>query len=114
MLADTLEAAGIPRGDYLVRVNNRKVLTGLLERLELQESAAPVLRALDKLAKSIIGSMDQLVNVASVKNSLAVMARQTGQAILASLELFRETQRQPALQTLVPDPDVEVLVIAPA
>ncbi len=31
MLADTLERVGIPRGDYLVRVNNRKVLNGILE-----------------------------------------------------------------------------------
>jgi len=31
MLSDTLEAVGIPRGDYIVRVNNRKVLTGVLE-----------------------------------------------------------------------------------
>ena len=31
MLSDTLEAVGIPRGDYLVRVNNRKVLNGVLE-----------------------------------------------------------------------------------
>ncbi|GAA6208577.1 histidine--tRNA ligase [Cognatishimia sp. WU-CL00825] len=31
MLSDTLEAVGIARGDYLVRVNNRKVLNGVLE-----------------------------------------------------------------------------------
>ena len=30
MLADALEEVGIPRGDYVVRVNNRKVLTGVL------------------------------------------------------------------------------------
>ena len=30
MLADTLEEVGIPRGDYIVRVNNRKVLNGVL------------------------------------------------------------------------------------
>ena len=30
MLSDTLEQVGIPRGDYLVRVNNRKVLNGVL------------------------------------------------------------------------------------
>jgi len=30
MLADTLEAVGIVRGDYIVRVNNRKVLNGVL------------------------------------------------------------------------------------
>ncbi len=31
MLSDTLEVVGIPRGDYVVRVNNRKVLNGVLE-----------------------------------------------------------------------------------
>jgi histidyl-tRNA synthetase len=30
MLADALETVGIPRGDYVVRVNNRKVLNGVL------------------------------------------------------------------------------------
>ncbi|MEP2533908.1 histidine--tRNA ligase [Shimia sp.] len=37
MLSDTLEAVGIPRGDYLVRVNNRKVLNGVLEAMGLGE-----------------------------------------------------------------------------
>ncbi|MEI4194611.1 histidine--tRNA ligase [Roseovarius sp. E0-M6] len=31
MLADTLEAVGIARGDYVVRVNNRKVLNGVID-----------------------------------------------------------------------------------
>ncbi len=31
MLCDTLEAVGIERGDYVVRINNRKVLDGVLE-----------------------------------------------------------------------------------
>ncbi len=31
MLADTLEAVGIARGDYVIRLNNRKVLDGILE-----------------------------------------------------------------------------------
>ena len=31
MLADCLEAVGIERGDYVVRVNNRKVLNGVME-----------------------------------------------------------------------------------
>ncbi len=30
MLSDTLETVGIPRGDYLVRINNRKILDGIL------------------------------------------------------------------------------------
>ena len=33
MLADCLEEVGIPRGDYVVRVNNRKVLNGVLNHL---------------------------------------------------------------------------------
>lgn len=37
MLADTLEAVGIPRGDYIVRVNNRKVLDGVLENIGLSD-----------------------------------------------------------------------------
>src|SRR5450432_1667133 len=31
MLSDTLEALGLSRGDYVVKVNNRKLLDGLLE-----------------------------------------------------------------------------------
>jgi histidyl-tRNA synthetase len=31
MLADALEEVGIPRGDYVVKVNNRKVLNGVME-----------------------------------------------------------------------------------
>lgn len=36
---------------FTIRVNNRMVLTGLLERLDLPDQATPILRALDKLAK---------------------------------------------------------------
>ena len=31
LAADTLEALGIKRGDYVIKVNNRKVLDGVLE-----------------------------------------------------------------------------------
>jgi histidyl-tRNA synthetase len=53
LLADTLEAVGIPRGDYVVRVNNRKVLNGVLERMGLSDAAqrAAVLRTIDKFDK---------------------------------------------------------------
>ena len=40
MLSDTLETVGIPRGDYLVRVNNRKVLNGVLEAIGLDPEAS--------------------------------------------------------------------------
>ncbi|MEL7464131.1 MAG: histidine--tRNA ligase [Pseudomonadota bacterium] len=58
MLADALEAAGIARGDYVIRINNRKVLNGVMEVVGLLDPANPeageaergiVLRAIDKL-----------------------------------------------------------------
>ncbi|MGJ8602851.1 MAG: histidine--tRNA ligase [Marivita sp.] len=57
MLADCLEVVGIPRGDYIVRVNNRKVLNGVLETMGLNEDAQrdAVLRTIDKFDK--VGEM---------------------------------------------------------
>ena len=54
MLSDTLEAVGIARGDYVIRVNNRKVLDGVMEVAGLagDDKASErgiVLRAIDKL-----------------------------------------------------------------
>lgn len=40
VLADSLEALGITRGDYIIKVNNRKVLNGVLERIGLGDTAA--------------------------------------------------------------------------
>ncbi len=56
MMADAMEAVGIARGDYVIRVNNRKVLDGLMDAIGLSDEAdAPrrlvVLRSLDKLDK---------------------------------------------------------------
>jgi histidyl-tRNA synthetase len=53
MAADTMEALGIPRGSYVVKVNNRKVLDGVLEAIGLGGEADEgkrliVLRAIDK------------------------------------------------------------------
>ncbi|WP_290685084.1 MULTISPECIES: histidine--tRNA ligase [unclassified Haematobacter] len=58
MLSDTLETLGIPRGDYVVRVNDRKVLNGVMEVAGVLDPADPdrfasergiVLRAIDKI-----------------------------------------------------------------
>ncbi|MFZ4534247.1 MAG: ATP phosphoribosyltransferase regulatory subunit, partial [Alsobacter sp.] len=56
LMADTLERAGIARGDYVVKINNRKVLDGVLEAIGLAGDAnagrrLTVLRAIDKLDK---------------------------------------------------------------
>ena len=76
MLADALEAAGIARGDYVIRINNRKVLNGVMQTVasfaryregvresdvegridtdrttRISNSAEQILRTLDKLDK---------------------------------------------------------------
>ncbi len=53
MLADCLEEVGIARGDYLVRINNRKVLNGVLEAMGLEDDSQrdAVLRTIDKFDK---------------------------------------------------------------
>jgi histidyl-tRNA synthetase len=54
MAADCLEALGIKRGDYVIKVNNRKVLDGLMEAIGIGGDVnagrrLTVLRAVDKL-----------------------------------------------------------------
>src|SRR5580765_4069677 len=53
MAADTMEALGVPRGSYVVKVNNRKVLDGVMEAIGIGGEAnagkrLTVLRAIDK------------------------------------------------------------------
>jgi histidyl-tRNA synthetase len=53
MLSDALEALGLSRGDYIVKLNNRKLLDGVLEAsgvgLDDRERRGIVLRAIDKI-----------------------------------------------------------------
>jgi histidyl-tRNA synthetase len=56
MIADTMEQLGIPRGSYVVKVNNRKVLDGVMEAIGIGGEGnagkrLTVLRAIDKLDK---------------------------------------------------------------
>ncbi|WP_112323968.1 histidine--tRNA ligase [Oceanibium sediminis] len=70
MLIDVLEAAGIERGDYIVRINNRKVLNGVMEVVGLLDPNDPdahaaqrgiVLRAIDKLDRLGIAGVRALL-----------------------------------------------------
>ncbi|MCA0929193.1 histidine--tRNA ligase [Ruegeria profundi] len=79
MLADTLETVGIPRGDYLIRVNNRKVLTGVLHSVfgfesederehlgaiyDTAEKRDAVLRTIDKFDKVGVDGVRELLTV---------------------------------------------------
>ncbi|HKH33923.1 MAG TPA: histidine--tRNA ligase [Beijerinckiaceae bacterium] len=66
MAADTLERVGIKRGDYVIKVNNRKVLDGVMEAIGLGGVAnagkrLAVLRAIDKLDRLGVDGVRQLL-----------------------------------------------------
>ena len=63
MAADTMEALGIPRGSYVVKVNNRKVLDGVREALGITDDAQwlTIMRAIDKLDRLGISGVQQLL-----------------------------------------------------
>jgi histidyl-tRNA synthetase len=72
LAADTMEALGIPRGSYVVKVNNRKLLDGLLEGIDLggDENAGrrlTVLRAIDKLDRLSIPGVRALLGKGAKK-----------------------------------------------
>src|SRR6266536_2972861 len=66
MAADTMVALGIPRGQYVIKVNSRKVYDGAMEAIGLggEENAGrrlTVLRAIDKLDRLGIGGVRELL-----------------------------------------------------
>ncbi|MEM6487641.1 MAG: histidine--tRNA ligase [Pseudomonadota bacterium] len=77
MLADALEAAGIAPGDVAIRLNNRKILNGILARVAPdadEETAAAVLRTLDKLDKAGPQGVRQLLTTGRKDASGAFIA----------------------------------------
>jgi histidyl-tRNA synthetase len=66
MAADTMEALGIRRGSYVVKVNSRKVLDGVLETIgiagaEHEQRKLTVLRAMDKLDRLGLAGVRELL-----------------------------------------------------
>ena len=62
LAADTMEALGIPRGSYVVKVNNRKVLDGAMDRVHIPtEKRLTTMRAIDKLDRLGIEGVKMLL-----------------------------------------------------
>ena len=62
LAADTMEALGIPRGSYVVKVNNRKVLDGAMDRVHIPaEKRLATMRAIDKLDRLGIDGVKMLL-----------------------------------------------------
>ncbi len=53
VLADAVEAIGLKRGTYIVKVNNRKILKGFLQHLNIidEEIERSIIRVIDKIDK---------------------------------------------------------------
>src|SRR3954465_5567073 len=62
MAADTMEALGIARGQYVVKVNNRKVLDGVREAIGIDDDGRwlSVMRAIDKLDRLGVAGVQRL------------------------------------------------------
>lgn len=69
ILSESMEALGIPRGDYVVKVNNRKILNGVLEAIGIPADESGgiagqrlgVLRAIDKLDRVAVDGVRELL-----------------------------------------------------
>ena len=66
IMCDTLEALGVDAGDYIIRVNDRKVLNGVLERVAGGDTldaktSMNILRCIDKLDRVGLDGVKQLL-----------------------------------------------------
>ncbi len=62
LAADTMEALGIPRGQYVVKVNNRKILDSAMDALQISaEKHLTTMRAIDKLDRLGIDGVRMLL-----------------------------------------------------
>ncbi|MCH8043956.1 MAG: histidine--tRNA ligase [Planctomycetes bacterium] len=91
VIHDLLLAIGFE--GFTIRVNNRKILNGLLAKLGLEGNAAAVLRALDKLAKigpeKVAAEMIEVAGASAEQAAQVLQLSEIGgdnEAVLAQLE----------------------------
>jgi histidyl-tRNA synthetase len=62
LAADTMEALGIPRGSYIVKLNNRKIIDSAMDALQIPaEKHLTTMRAIDKLDRLGIDGVKMLL-----------------------------------------------------
>ena len=93
LAADTLEALGVPRGQYVIKVNNRKVLDGVLESIDLGGDAnfgkrLTVLRAIDKLDRLGIEGVRALLAKAAKTKAVTTRRALSFDAESRSMTMF--------------------------
>lgn len=107
MLSDIIEKLGISTGDYVIKINNRKILDGILEIIGLNSSEdntgsknqkGIVLRAIDKLDRLGINGVEQLLKSGREDESGdfsngAELSRSQADLILAFLRADKDTNK---------------------
>ena len=67
MFSDAIESTGVERGDYVIRLNNRKILDGIIDSLNISgnESGSDInlaiMRSIDKLDRLGLKGVEQLL-----------------------------------------------------
>ena len=91
VIHDLFRAIGF--SDFTIRINNRMVLTGLLERLGLADRATAILRALDKLGKIGPAAVaEEMVAVAGATAEQAGQVLQLSEIAGGNDEMLRQIE----------------------
>jgi histidyl-tRNA synthetase len=105
MAADTMEALGVKRGDYVVKVNHRKVLDGVMESIGLARDGNAdrrliVLRAIDKFDRLGVEGVRQLLGPGREDDSgdFTRGAELDKKSIELLVQLFRPGMGMPKVQ----------------
>ena len=67
MFSDAIENTGIERGNYIIRLNNRKILDGIIDSLSISGNKSgsdinlAIMRSIDKLDRLGLGGVEQLL-----------------------------------------------------
>lgn len=91
VIHDLFRAIGF--NDFTIRINNRMVLSGLLERLGLSDRSTAILRALDKLGKIGAAAVaEEMVSVAGATEEQARQVLQLSEITGGNEEMLRQVE----------------------
>ncbi|MFZ1936406.1 MAG: histidine--tRNA ligase [Thermoguttaceae bacterium] len=91
VIHDLFRAIGF--SDFTIRINNRMVLSGLLERLGLSDRSTAILRALDKLGKIAPTAVaEEMISVAGAKEEQARQVLQLSEIAGGNDEMLRQVE----------------------
>ena len=104
ILSDALEAIGLKRNSYVVKVNNRKVLKGLLQQLGIktEEEEQNILRIIDKYDKiGLYGVKAELGNGRKDESGAVIEGLELDQSIIDGIDAFLEKFQEGASRSTI-------------